>query len=184
MKKFVVIFAVFLFTFGLAVPCLADSDSAATSHVFVKVVENIAVRSLAAVVSAGEIQTGAFSATLPFRLDANSESVILGVAASSLYKGDDPLAPTVGPIGLFDGVKIEPTDASPLAGGSNVAQYQTPGEVVGGFPTLRTNDITFESSQNNHFSQNVAVTVSWFQNDAEKPTGEYSGVVKLYAMIP
>ena len=144
---------------------------------------NIAVRALAASVDAGTVQVGEFSATVPFRVDANTEAVNIWVACSQLYKGNDPAGTEVAPIGLFNGVKIAPTNANPVKGGSNVAGYAGPGEVVEGFPTLVTNSIVFESSQNGHFSQDVAVTCSWFQNDPEKPMGEYSGVVKFYAEV-
>jgi hypothetical protein len=41
----------------------------------------------------------------------------------------------------------------------------------------------YESSQNNHFSQNVNVVVTWNQDDPEKPMGEYSGCVRLTALV-
>ncbi|HEY3296749.1 MAG TPA: hypothetical protein VGL38_15060 [bacterium] len=162
----------------------ADTTSAAWGHVYVAVVSNIAVSVVTANVNLGSIQTGIFPGEITFRVDANSEAVNLSAAATALYKGDDPTDPTVTPIPLWltTGALIEPTDASPLQGGSNVGIYETPFN-YDGFLGMQTNYIPFESSQMGIFSQDVFVTVAWNQANPEMPTGEYSGFVCLYASV-
>ncbi len=165
----------------------ADLESMATAHVWVDVVANIAVRANTPQVDAGDVQTGAFTATIEFRVDANNEDIDLACYASDLWKGDDPTNDDVAPIPLLVGAGclIDPINANPTGGASPVASFD-PSVVhnVSGFPALGTNSINFESSQNGHFSQEVYVTVAWNQDDPEKPQGEYSGVVKLLGMIP
>jgi len=170
---------------GLALASYADTQGSAVCTVYVNVDPNVAVGARTATVDAGTVQTGDFSATCEFRVDANKQQVALYVCASDLYKGDDPSNTEVAPISLnlSEGVLIDPTNANPLAGGSKVASYTGPGDVVEGFPTMCTEVIEYESSQNNHFSQSVFVTVTWTQDDPEKPMGEYSGKVKLVALL-
>ena len=48
---------------------------------------------------------------------------------------------------------------------------------------MMTESLRFESSQNNHFSQDVFVTVTWIQIDPEQPTGEYSGRVRIIVFL-
>ena len=58
------------------------------------------------------------------------------------------------------------------------------GHTVNGFPVAKTESIILEASDAGHFSQNVTTTVYWNQDDNEKPTGDYLGVIKLMALIP
>lgn len=162
----------------------ADTTGVAWGHVYVDVVSNIAVSVITANVNLGSIQMGTFPGEVTFRVDANAEAVNLSAAATQLYKGDDPTDPTVSPIPLWTsyGALIEPTDASPIHGGSNVGMFTSPFN-YDGFLGMQSEYITFESSQQGYFSQNVFVTVAWNQTDAEKPQGEYSGFVCLYASI-
>lgn len=163
----------------------ADTSGEAEAHVYAIVNPNIAVGVLTPIVNAGTVQMGDFNAVIGFRVDANKEDVKLSVCASELYKGDDPTNPTVAPIplNLSAGVPIAPTDANPMNGASNVANYSGGSCSIGAFPGLATEQIHFESSQNGHFSQDVYVTVTWNQGDPEKPMGEYSGKVKFIAML-
>jgi hypothetical protein len=135
-------------------------------------------------VDAGTVQTGEFCATITFRVDANLQQVCLLVEASPLYKGDDPNGEEVPPIplDLSSGVEISPTNAYPLGGRDKIASYLED-SMIGNFPAKKTESICYESSQNNHFSQDVLVTVCWNQDDPEKPTGEYSGKVRLTALL-
>jgi hypothetical protein len=183
MKKLLVMVALGCLVFaGLA---SADLSATTYSHVFVNVVPNITLAPALASVDLGTIQVGHVGSGIVFRVDANTEKVKLSAGASKLYKGDCPICADVAPI-LLDGagIKIVPDYANPLGGASTVAGY-IGGEVdiKDGFMGQQTDWITFESAQNNHFSQNVTVTPGWVQTDAEKPIGEYSGVVALYAMV-
>ena len=182
MKKVLFILPALLLVSGLV--AYADMEGSASAHVYVKVDPNVAVGA-EAIVDAGTVQTGDFTATIKFRVDANLQAVYLYAAASPLYKGDDPTNNDVLPIPLelSAGIEIAPTNANPMEGGSNVAGYTSAAVDIEGFPGITTEMICFESSQNNHFSQDVFVTVVWNQDDPEKPTGEYSGKVKLWALL-
>ena len=162
-----------------------DTEGSASAHVYVVVDPNVAVSAETPIVDAGTVQTGEFSATICFRVDANLQMVYLYAAASGLYKGDDPTGSEVPPIplNLSAGIEIAPTNANPVEGGSNIANYQSDQVDIDGFSAVTTDMICFESSQNNHFSQSVYITVWWIQDDPEKPTGEYSGKVKLWAVL-
>lgn len=181
MKLLLVVLLAFMVA-GFSGESYADMSGEATAHVYVVVNPDIAVQPLTANVDAGSVQYGNFSATVRFRVDANKEAVVLGAGASPLFKGDDPSSSIVSPIPLAAGVTISPTNANPVQGGSNVANYQSPCDVAS-FPGLCTNSIIFESSQNGHFSQDVSLTFTWNQDDHEKPMGEYSGKVKLIAFL-
>jgi len=182
MKKVLFILPALLLASGLV--AYADLEGSASAHVYVKVDPNVAVGAQA-IVDAGTVQMGEFCATVQFRVDANLQAVYLYAAASPLYKGDDPTNDEVLPIplALSSGIEIAPTNANPMEGGSNVAAYTSTSVDIDGFPGTTTEMICFESSQNNHFSQDVFVTVCWNQDDPEKPTGEYSGKVKLWALL-
>ena len=172
----------------LSSSAFADTDGQAMAHVFVDVDPNIAVMALTGNVDLGSVQIGSFDGNAIFRVDANEEAVTLGVATTHLYKGNDPFNNEVAPLPVDTrrGAVIDPANANPMEGGSNVAQYG-PGVVVdtsyGPMEGFRTNDITFESSQNGHFSQDVSVTVGWDQPDPEQVQGQYSGYIVLYSAL-
>lgn len=186
MKKAAVL-AVALFALCLCLPQtgFADESAAATAGVFIDVNPNIGVLPIQANVDAGTVQTGDFKATVVFRIDANTQKVRFYATATDLYKGDDPVNVVVPPIQLNTaaGVQFAIEFGNPVQGGTGNAKYTGPGERIGSYPSLQTEAIVFESSQNGHCSQNAFVTVGWTQPDPEKPMGEYSGKVKLTAMI-
>ncbi|MEW6220629.1 MAG: hypothetical protein AB1634_14015 [Thermodesulfobacteriota bacterium] len=163
----------------------ADTEGSATAHVYMDVVANIAVAPETPVVDAGDIQMGDFSATFQFRIDANTEAVQMFMAASDLWKGDDPLGTAVAPIpvNLSEGVVFDCDNANPLQGAGDTAAFTAAMVDINGFPAVMSEPIAFESSQNGHFSQSCRQVVTWSQNDPEKPMGEYSGKVRLTAMV-
>ncbi|HUT58160.1 MAG TPA: hypothetical protein VNA25_09965 [Phycisphaerae bacterium] len=169
---------------GAAYTGYADTDGDATVHVYVEVLPNVAVGAPFASVSAGSVQSGEFSCTITFTVDANLQKVWLSAEVTPLFKGDDPNGTEVPPIpiDLTKGVEITCDHATPTGASDNILDYVTPG-TLDGFPSQSTDSTEFESSQNNHFSQNVYAKVTWNQDDPEKPTGEYSGLVKLMAVI-
>ena len=90
------------------------------------------------------------------------------------------------PVNLSEGVEIDPDNANPINGESQVASYTGTGSYSAGegtFPGKTTEEIVFESSQNGHFSQDVVVTPTWTNTNDEKPQGEYSGYVVLYGAV-
>lgn len=163
----------------------ADLEDAAYSHVYVNVVPNISISPLAASVPLGNIQTGSFGTGITFRIDANTEQVKFMAGASKLYKGDCATCTIVEPIDIDDeGIVMVAEQANPIAGHSSLAIYGGSYiDIQGGFFGRQTEWVTFESAQNNHFSQNLTLTPTWVQPDPEKPIGEYSGFVALWAMV-
>ena len=167
-------------------PAFADLSGAAISHVRVLVNPNVAIVPVLSTVDAGTVQTGNFTASIDYQVDANLQEVSFQVDASPLYKGDDPTSSIVHPIplNLSAGVLIQPANGNATGGHANVAAFSGgTGPIVQGFPTAATEVVQYSSSQNNHFSQNVNIKVVWNQNDNELPTGEYSGVVQLTALL-
>lgn len=169
----------------------ADTEHSATCHVFVDVDANIGVMPVDPHFDLGSVQTGTFSGIIPFRVDANTEQVMFSAAATKLYKGDDPDTLWVEPIELFNGIDendnppgidIIAEHGSPVGSHSTRLVY-TQGYQVDGFDGRQTESVVYESSQNNHFSQDVDLIVTWDQVDPEKPMGEYSGFVTLFAWI-
>lgn len=186
MKKILAVLMGLALCAVLAPSAYADLDADAIAHVYVDVVANVAMQPLTANVDAGDIQSGEFSAICEFRVDVNLQSVNLSVRATDLWKGDDPLGVEVLPIPLYQppGAMIAPTNANPTGSGTNIGVFDPAVFFdINGFVALGTNQIEFESSQNNHFSQSVFVTCTWNQDDPEKPVGEYSGFVQLLCLL-
>ena len=162
----------------------ADLTSNATANVAVHVVSNVAVGVVTTVVDFGNIQTGPFGGPIIFRVDANVQTLVLAVAVSNLYKDDAPTSPYFIPIDVAAGVGVAPVIGSELPTGEDNRLAYNPSPIyVGPFAGLSTVPGLFGSGQNNHFSQEVVVTPTWVQVDNELPTGEYSGVVVLAAII-
>jgi hypothetical protein len=170
---------------AIATYSYADTSAEAIASVYATVNPNVSMSANTAIVNAGTVQTGDFSAVINFRVDANKEQVQLCVEASPLFKGDVVLNPEVPPIplNLSAGVTIAPASANPVNAGTNVAVYTGAGNPILGYPSEATECILFESSQAGRFSQDVLVTVTWTQSDPEKPMGQYSGKVRLLAAL-
>ncbi|MGB5325575.1 MAG: hypothetical protein WBN40_09155 [Pseudomonadales bacterium] len=142
----------------------------------------------------GDRMTGYILGTVDFYVHANSQQIELACAATDLFKGNVPVYNSDGsgfenehdgPIPLYQGYgcDIDLEYGNPLAGGSNNARFGSKTTMDAGWKFYETNSITFE---NNHPepTQNISLTVKWNQNDHEKRQGQYSGFVKLIAMIP
>jgi len=163
---------------------LADETGSATAGVYVTVNPNISILPLEANVNMGTIQTGSFTGTIPWRVDANTQNVRFFAAASYLYKGDDPNNPAVPPILLNVpyGIVFTIAHGGPVGGADDVLTYQG-GTDINGFPGLETITKEYESSDPGHMSQDVQMVVKWDQPDNEKPMGEYSGQVRLSGLV-
>ncbi len=173
-----------LFALGLISSAMADPESGATMEIFVEVVPNMSVAPLAPFIDMGTVQTGDIPGFIPFRVDANTQTCMFAGAASHLYKGDDPTNTDVLPIevALSEGIAFVCPNANPTGGADNLAEFTGLWD-INGFPGWQTEYVEFESSQNNHFSQDITMQVVWNQPDPEKPMGEYSGYVEFFAMV-
>lgn len=137
------------------------------------------------IVDLGSVQTGEIVGLVSFYVTANMEQIGLYATATPLFKGDDPNNTDVAPIPLNEifGVKIAPRSGNPLNSGSKIAAFTGDTTLAGNWPARVSETIGFESSQNNQFCQWVDVTVKWSQDDPQKPTGQYSGKVRLTAVV-
>lgn len=179
-----------LLVVGMASVCSADLTNNATARVHVKVDPDIAVSALTPNVDMGSIQRGTITGLVDFRVDANQQYVQLSVAASNLFKGDDPVyaasgAPdAVAPIALVPSATIHPDNGTnPATGESTVKVPLSLQGAIGAYPSLGSEPVIFEAASNGHFSQVVHTAFSWTQPNVEKPAGDYSGVVRLTAAI-
>lgn len=189
MIKKSIIIATLVLSLGFATLAMADPDDSAQAHVYLNIDPNIAVEALTANVSGGTLQTGIREIPILFRIDANTEAVALSALVTQLYKGDDPNNTEVAPVAvdLTEGVDVAADNAHAINGQDDNLPYSGNTSSVqnekGTFAGYLTSEVTFESSQNGHFSQNVLLTPSWTNEDNEKPQGEYSGYVVLYASV-
>ena len=167
----------------------ANTEAHATVQVYVEVEPSITISPSAPAIHLGSVQTGVISGQVPFRVDSNGQLVQFRAATTPLFKGGvagNSVLASVPPIPIRreSGIRINAEHANAAGGEDEVVDYVGPEGDVEGFPGLTTQSVEFESSQNNHFSQAVTLQVTWNQNDPEKPTGEYSGLVVLWAMVP
>lgn len=143
----------------------------------------------------GSIMTGYIVGSVSFLVHANSQQVTFACAATDLFKGNVPVrggfsAETTHddeiPLYKDYGCRIDVPNGNPINGMSNVGVFdmgkgwEKHGDTDWEF--LYTNAITFE---NNHPepTQYVTLTTKWLQDDHEKRQGQYSGFVKLIAMV-
>lgn len=183
MKKLLVL-VLALVVIGAASYSYADPAASAVAHVTLTINPNIALQVIESHVNMGTTQTGDVQFPIRFRIDANTQSVGISGLVTKLYKGDAPNISEVEPIpvNLTAGLLIDPEFANEVAGGDGIASYVGTADYLG-FAGEVTEALTFESGQNNHFSQDVTVAPTWNNADEEKPQGEYSGYVVLYATI-
>jgi hypothetical protein len=169
-----------------SLPADAQMQSTMVSRVAAAVPPAVAVAAIQPTWDLTVLQTGSFSATLTWQIEANVSSLQLMVEASDLYLGDDPTDTEVAPIPLDTNrpAVITAAQANPIEGGGNQAFWVGPGTPIGAFPTTRTDTITFESSQPRIFSQVVSTQIFFEQKERIKPMGNYSGRVKITTMIP
>lgn len=185
MKRYLLL-ALCVALLGLAyVPAYAETQGSATASVIVTINPNVAVGVLSPIVDAGTVQMGPFVADLRFRIDANTEAVKMFLEGSSLYKGDDPLNTEVAPIAILISkpVAITPQFGNRMGALPNEAAWVGAGTLIGAYPTIATETVEFESSQNGHYSQDVGYRVTYTQPDPEKPQGQYSGKVRLTVLL-
>jgi hypothetical protein len=185
MKKLTVLAIALLFAAFAVTSASADTSNSAVASVYVDVVSNVSLASSTPLVNLGSVQTGLFPAILTWRVDANQEAVSFFLEASNLFKGDDPTDPTVKPIPVatFIPASIIAAEGNEMQSGDNKAAWGPAGTPIGAYPTVATEAVTYESSQNGHFSQPVTTTIMYNQSDPEQPMGQYSGKVRFTAFL-
>ncbi len=176
---------------GLAfTPAHADSVTSGTARVAVN------VNPIIAITPGGPptptVQTGIFTIPVPFTIGANFQTLQFQVEATDLFKADvvGIAGQQVPPIPLVltrtPGVCLFAlTSGNALNGDANVipGPFVATGTNLGNFPSYLSGVRTFQSSQAGHFSQDVTLSCFWNQGDSEKPTGQYSGFVRLIGVV-
>ena len=167
-----------LLLFFVTVPYVsADQMGVAVAKATVEVIPTISVESDPIGMDMGSVQTGLFSGIFTFRIDSNFQYVLIQISASHLYKAGWPGEVPPISLALDEGVEIHPDVSRP-----NTAVYETD-TLVGDLPGAQFSMVPFESNQDGRFSSDIDVIVSWNQDSTCKPKGNYSGYVKLYAII-
>jgi hypothetical protein len=182
MKSMLTILVALVLMSGVA---LADKNSSATANVSVDVVANIGLAYTGDPVVMKPVQTGGVSGTILFSVEANVQVIQLEVAVSNLYKDNAPKSVSQIKVDTKKTVGVVPAIGQELPVGSDNALELLPTAVaVGPFPIgFQTVQGTFGSGTAGHFSQTVAVTPTWIQDDPELPVGTYGGVVILTGVI-
>ena len=181
----------------------ADPDDAATREVEVYV---DGTNSLQENVGTAQytIQLGQVEVHVPFRVDANFESVYLSIWATDLFKADQTGAPYSLPLVtdaealIYVAAELDPLTGETLGGscvqgctsdlankgGSLAWGGQSDQDVDGTTWTGRDSaQGLFESAHRGHFSHDLDVVLQWGNDDAELPRGFYSGYVRLFGRI-
>lgn len=187
------------------VPSLAMADmyGEVAKRVAVKISPSIVVGGTGEVVDTTGYQANQeISLDVDFRIDANSQHVTIGGAATNLFKADqgdinNPSAYVIPLAGSGIGVTAS-LEFDPNANG-NVGAKDPDGDNEltfdgGSVPELAPDNKTWEfftteleeweSGHNNRFSHTLTFNVNYLFTDSELPVGNYSGWVKLYAWIP
>jgi len=141
----------------------------------------LAVGCLAPVLEDGGVRTGRITSDVVFSIDADVRELSMFVEVSGLYKAGDPTSREIPPIALdrSQGAVICPEQAVALQAGSEQVRFRSKGDVIEGFPTRRSETVSFRSTQDKGFHQDVIVRVHWDAGGAIRNAGQYAGVVKL-----
>ncbi len=146
----------------------------------------VQVTPIVPVLDLGSVDVGPFSRQISFWVESTCQSVMFAAGASFLYKDGDPDSVLVDPILLYlesdPGVFVDLPEGEPVGGADNFLYYIQM-MMIDEFPGYATEAKTFGSYQPGYFSQAVTLTVTWNQDDPEKPIGVYSGKVALYAWV-
>ncbi|MHB8763876.1 MAG: hypothetical protein ACYDA8_06005 [Deferrisomatales bacterium] len=186
---------------ALLVPslALADLSSTSTKRVEVRILPSMAVTtdSLAASVTPA-LQTGQIGINVPFRIDANTQFVMMQAFVTDLYKADQGGAGTSSPHFLTHTGAVNVTIApspDPEAGGGMVGangpaslayNNETQSTLAPDGLTwtfYKTAQGTYESGIRGRFSHDITLRAFWQNLNAELPQGLYSGWVKLFAQV-
>jgi hypothetical protein len=136
-------------------------------------------------INLGYVGVGNVTGEICFRVDANIQILNFRVAATDLYRDDNPSCAYKIPVaGAGAQITCEPGKQS--GGGTGLLPWQadpSPGMLPASWTGAVSETGTFDSGQGREFSQDVCVTVQWDQSDAALPEGRYSGSVKLAAAV-
>jgi hypothetical protein len=190
----------------IAGAAFAQPSASSTQEIFFDVNPNISVGP--SPITQPVLVTGAagtYTGTVFFDVHGNTQFVDLQVDATCLYKGSTStslnIIPLVGAGALVEAAMGQPVGGAPemLPWTATIVAGVSPDPTTGiGITTISgaiadvigngmqgnsTEVQQYESGQSNSFSQEVAVTCVWQNDNFELPVGEYGGFVKLTAMV-
>jgi hypothetical protein len=171
--------AVSLVACALCAPAArAESVAEAFARVRCEILANIAAQATGEV-TFDALQTGPLTGSVPFRIDANTQAVLLAVQATNLFKAGDPSSPHA--IVLDHGVPA----VVGRVGGDPVPRSLPFMEaaLLDGHQGWGTEPIELESGEAGHFSENLLVQCTWVNANNALPSGGYSGLVKITAQV-
>ena len=188
MKQLALVSFVMLAVAGMAMAQTTAPQTSSSFEVKVQatVVPNIAVGGPSNFQDIGSVAAGdqgSITALIPFRVHANTESVILSVGATGLYKGGDPTTLDIIPVDQSKNAiivtslaaqKDKPDNSLPWTGGPFLAH---------GLLGVMTTTGIFEAGTQGTFSIDFQVQVSWVNTNPELSVGTYTGYVTLFAQI-
>lgn len=184
---------------ALLVPslALADLNGGNFKRVAISVQPSIVVGAEASSTVAGTLQTGTKTLDVPFRIDANTQSVVIQAFVTDLFKADQGGANFSGHSIPHTGnvsVKVSPSPDAEFGGqlvganGPATLAYEGAAQPIVApdglswnfYPTVQG---LYESGIRGRFSHDVTLDASWKNTNAELPMGTYSGWVRLYAAV-
>jgi hypothetical protein len=176
----------------------ADIEFSSTKRVQVAILPTIAVSNAGAdAVLGSAIQTGNVTLQVPFRIDANTQFIMMQAFATDLFKAD---AGTVGSQSVHRifhtgtvGVVVDPApdpEAGGVVGANGPSSLAYAGSTAVTFPTslgiwefYPTTLERYESGIRGRFSHDLRLGVTWRNLNSELPQGNYSGFVRLFAQV-
>ena len=172
----------------------ADSSAEAITRVFVDVDPNVGVSGPEILVRSQGVQTGEFSVDITFVVNSNQQTLAIEMEATELWKGGNPLIPVADPMYtpgipllLEAGIPLDVPGATPLDGADTTAAYLSlaaSDSTIGIFPAWKTEAVAFENSTVGLWlNQAVTATVTWHQDDPNKPEGQYEALVLCRALV-
>jgi hypothetical protein len=176
----------------------ADSEDDAVAHIWaqvnttvdVSVDQQLLIDGATEAVSNNAGQPGDFTAIIPFVVHSNVQDLAIYLEATHLYKanGNGELGPDAYHIPLNN--HINPF-INVINGGPRIGFTDRPNWVDGSAAapinslpvSFMTEPQEFQSEQGGVFSLDVPTTCVWTLTDSELPEGQYTGYVKMIAML-
>jgi|GEM_PF-5856057 len=174
----VVILLIGVLVFPVSINFAQDAGSGFATLDFA-VANEIAVQADTPVINVGPRGSfGEFDVFVDFTVQANTRNVDMFVEATNFYFDADPAGTQVDPIALVEsaGAEISAQGATALSGSR--AGFVAAGDTIDGFPSRKTESLTFQSNKDQTFHHAVSVAVTWHL-EPMKPAGNYSAKVRL-----
>jgi len=165
-----------------AIQGIGAIQASATTTAVLDIEPQVAVQPRTPTIRVIHAGTGEIEVTAEFMIGANVPVVDMYVEATDFFfmSGSDA-APSVAPVPLLEsgGVYVQADGATNISGGANPLPFVGRGDPVEGLESQKTDHVTYQSNEPYAFNHVVAVTVTWIQEDPNKPAGQYAAKIKL-----